>query len=123
MSIEIKKEIGLEIAHVLFIDIVGYSKLLTNEQRERLLELNRIVRETGQFREAEAAGKLIRIPAGDGTVLAFFTSPDAPVRCAVAISRALGGTTNLPLRMGVHSGPVELVQDVSDKPNLAEATY
>ncbi len=89
-------EARLEIAHVLFIDIVGYSKLLTSEQRERQQELNRIVRETEQFREAEAAGKLIRVPTGDGMVLAFFTSPDAPVRCAIAISRALHGTTRLP---------------------------
>ncbi|MEY2487559.1 MAG: hypothetical protein QOH39_3207 [Verrucomicrobiota bacterium] len=111
----------LEIAHVLFIDIVGYSKLLTNEQRERQQELNRIVRETEQFRVAEAAGKLVRIPTGDGMVLAFFTSPDAPVRCAVAISRALHGTTHLPLRMGIHSGPVDLVEDVNDKLNLAGA--
>src|SRR5205823_10071358 len=114
-------EAQLEIAHVLFIDIVGYSKLLTNEQRERLQELNRIVRETEHFRIAEAAGKLVRIPTGDGMVLAFFTSPDAPVRCAVAISRALRSTSHLPLRMGIHSGPVDLVSDVNDKPNLAGA--
>ncbi len=114
-------EARLEIAHVLFIDIVGYSKLLTNEQRERQQELNRIVRETEQFREAGAAGKLIRVPTGDGMVLAFFTSPDAPVRCAIAISRALHGTTHLPLRIGIHSGPVDLVEDVNDKPNLAGA--
>ena len=75
----------------LFLDIVGYSKLLTNEQRERQQELNRVVRGTEQFRAAETAGKLVRIPTGDGMVLAFFTSPDAPVRCAVAISRALRG--------------------------------
>ncbi len=111
----------LEIAHVLFIDIVGYSKLLTNEQRERQQELNRIVRETEHFRAAEAAGKLVRIPTGDGMVLAFFTSPDAPVRCAVAVSRALRGKTHLPLRMGIHSGPVDLVEDVNDKQNLAGA--
>jgi len=92
-----------------------YSKLLTNEQRERLQELNRIVRETEHFRVAEAAGKLVRIPTGDGMVLAFFTSPDAPVRCAVAVSRALRGMTHLPLRMGIHSGPVDLVEDVNDK--------
>ena len=121
MSSEPPSEVKLEIGHILFIDIVGYSKLLTNEQRERLQELNRIVRETGQFREAEAASKLIRIPTGDGMVLAFFTSPDAPVRCAVAISRGLSAATHLPLRMGIHSGPVELVEDVSDKPNLAGA--
>jgi TolB-like protein/class 3 adenylate cyclase len=121
MSVETIQDSRLEIAHVLFIDIVGYSKLLTNEQRERLQELNRIVRETGQFRAAEAEGKLVRIPTGDGMVLAFFTSPDAPVRCAVAINHVLRGTTHLPLRMGIHSGPVDLVEDVNDKLNLAGA--
>jgi TolB-like protein len=83
--------------------------------------LNRIVRETEQFRAAEAEDKLVRIPTGDGMVLAFFTSPDAPVRCAVAISHASRGTSHLPLRMGIHSGPVDLVSDVNDKPNLAGA--
>ena len=83
--------------------------------------LNRIVRETEQFRAAEAAGKLVRVPTGDGMVLAFFTSPDAPLRCAVAISHALQGTKQLPLRMGIHSGPVDPVEDVNDKPNLAGA--
>jgi len=116
-----ERDFRLEIAHVLFIDIVGYSKLLTNEQRERQQELNRVVRETEQFRAAEAEDKLVRIPTGDGMVLAFFTTPDAPVRCAVAISRALRGTTHLPLRMGIHSGPVDLVEDVNDKQNLAGA--
>jgi TolB-like protein/class 3 adenylate cyclase/Flp pilus assembly protein TadD len=120
-DIEGKHDFRLEIAHVLFIDIVGYSKLLTNEQRERQQELNRLVRETEQFRAAEAEDKLVRIPTGDGMVLAFFTSPDAPVRCAVAISHALRGTSHLPLRMGIHSGPVDLVSDVNDKPNLAGA--
>src|SRR5437016_10497496 len=119
-DIEGERDFRLEIAHVLFIDIVGYSKLLTNEQRERQQELNRIVRETEQFRAAEAEDKLVRIPTGDGMVLAFFTSPDAPVRCAVAISRALRGPSHLPLRMGIHSGPVALVSDVHDKPNLPD---
>src|SRR5438045_9249762 len=91
----------LQIAHVLFIDIVGYSKLLTNEQRERQQELNRIVRETEQFRAADAEDKLVRIPTGDGMVLAFFTRPDAPARCAVAIRRALHGTAHLPWPVGV----------------------
>ncbi|PZR77419.1 MAG: hypothetical protein DLM52_04500 [Chthoniobacterales bacterium] len=121
MSDGIIQDSRLEIGHVLFIDIVGYSKLLTNEQRERLSELNRIVRETEQFRAAETAGKLVRIPTGDGMVLAFFTSPDAPVRCAVAISRALRGNNLLPLRMGIHSGPVDQISDVNDRPNLAGA--
>src|SRR6476661_6238618 len=113
-----KAPVELAIGHVLFIDIVGYSKLLT---RERQQELNRTVRETEQFQAAEAAGKLVRVPTGDGMVLAFFTSPDAPLRCAVAISHALHGTKQLPLRMGIHSGPVEPVEDVNDKPNLAGA--
>src|SRR3982751_5986870 len=121
MDANTKVQVELAIGHVLFIDIVGYSKLLTSEQRERQQELNRTVRETEQFRAAEAAGKLVRVPTGDGMVLAFFTTPDAPVRCAVAISRALGGTTHLPLRMGIHSGPVDPVEDVNDKPNLAGA--
>jgi len=121
MAAESPSDFDLEIAHVLFIDIVGYSKLLTSDQRERQRELNAIVRETEPFRAAEADGKLVRIPTGDGMVLAFFTKPDAPARCAMAISRALHGTTHLPLRMGIHSGPVELVQDVNDKPNLAGA--
>ena len=116
-----KTPVELAIGHVLFIDIVGYSKLLTSEQREQQQTLNRIVRETEQFRAAEAAGKLVRVPTGDGMVLAFFTSPDAPLRCAVAISHALQGTKQLPLRMGIHSGPVDPVEDVNDKPNLAGA--
>src|ERR1043166_3999697 len=93
----------LEIAHVLFMDIVGWSKLLINEQSELLRRLNEVVRSTAQVRVAEAAGKLIRLPAGDGMALAFFTTPDAPVRCAVEISRALKEYPDLPLRMGVHS--------------------
>lgn len=121
MSSTAVKDAHLEIGHVLFIDIVGYSELLTNEQREKVQELNRIVRETGQFRAAEAEGKLVRIPTGDGMILAFLTSPDAPVRCAVAISLALRGRTDLPLRMGIHSGPIEQVEDVNDKLNLAGA--
>src|SRR5947208_12900407 len=121
MPVKAEQNLRLEIAHVLFIDIVGYSKLLTNEQRDRLQGLNRIVRETGQFRAAEAEGKLVRVPTGDGMVLAFFTSPDAPLRCAVAISRALAGRIDLPLRMGIHSGPVNFVEDVNEKANLAGA--
>ena len=121
MDGNVKAPVELAIGHVLFIDIVGYSKLLTSEQRERQQELNRTVRETEQFRAAEAAGKLVRVPTGDGMVLAFFTSPDAPLRCAVAISYALRDMKQLPLRMGIHSGPVDPVEDVNDKPNLAGA--
>jgi hypothetical protein len=89
MSVEIKKEIPLEIAHILLIDVVGYSKLLVNEQIELLQKLNQIVRATECFRTAEADGKLIRVPTGDGMALLFLHSPEEPVRCALEISRAL----------------------------------
>ena len=118
---ELNPDLRLEIAHVLFIDIVGSSKLLTNEQSELLRDLNQIVRGTEQVRSAEAAGKLTRLPTGDGMALAFFTTPDAPVRCASEISKALRNYPNLPLRMGVHSGPVDEVVDVNDRSNIAGA--
>lgn len=82
MSAELHTDFHLEIAHVLFMDIVGYSKLLINEQGELLQKLNQIVRDTDEFRRAESAGKLTRLPTGDGMALAFFTNPEAPVRCA-----------------------------------------
>ena len=97
MSVESKSELHLEIAHVLFIDIVGYSKLLTNEQRERLEELNTVVRSTDQFRSANAAGKLVRLTTGDGMALAFFTSPDAPVWCALQIAEGLRNRASMDL--------------------------
>ena len=118
---EPKPDRPLEIAHVLFIDIVGSAKLLTNEQSEVLRDLNQIVRDTEQFRAAETVGKLIRLPTGDGMALAFFTSPEAPVRCAMEISKALRNNPKLPLRMGVHSGPVDPVLDVNDRSNVAGA--
>ncbi len=121
MSAEIKKEIQLEIAHVLFMDIVGYSKLLINEQRALLDTLNQVVRSTEEFRSAEAAGKLIKIPTGDGMALVFRDSPEAPVECALEINRALKEHPNLPLRMGVHSGPVSGVIDVNERANVVGA--
>src|SRR5438105_7773201 len=119
MSTEVKKEIQLEIAHVLLIDVVGYSKLLVNEQIEFLQELNQIVRNTECFRAAETKGKLIRVPSGDGMALLFFQSPEQPVRCALEISKALQEFPHIQLRMGVHSGPVNQVTDVNDKTNIA----
>ena len=121
MSVEVKKEIQLEIAHVLFIDIVGYSKLSVNEQHAAVEELNGIVRASKQFQEAEAAGRLIKIPTGDGMALVFYTSPEAPAQCAVEVSRILKEHAPLQLRMGVHSGPVSGVIDVNDHANLAGA--
>src|SRR5213593_4636354 len=113
MSIEVNKEIELEIAYILFIDIAGYSKLVTSEQRRLLEMLNQIVRESEHFRGAEAKGRLISVPTGDGMVLVFYTSPEAPAQCAVEISRLLKKHPRLQLRMGVHSGPVSGVIDVT----------
>jgi TolB-like protein/class 3 adenylate cyclase/Flp pilus assembly protein TadD len=121
MAAEIKKEIQLEIAHVLFIDIVGYSKLSINEQHAAVEELNRIVRASEQFQRAEAANRLIRIPTGDGMVLVFYTNPEAPVQCAVEINRALKEQPRLQVRMGIHSGPVSGVLDVNERANLTGA--
>jgi Adenylate and Guanylate cyclase catalytic domain len=121
MSAEIKKEIQLEIAHVLFIDIVGYSKLSINDQHATVEELNRIVRASEQFQGAEAANRLIRIPTGDGMVLVFYTNPEAPVQCAVEISRALKEHPRLRVRMGIHSGPLSGIVDVNERANLAGA--
>jgi TolB-like protein/Tfp pilus assembly protein PilF len=121
MSTEIKKEIQLEIAHVLFIDIVDYSKLSINEQRVAVDQLTQIVRATEQFQKAEASERLIKIATGDGMALVFYTSPEGPVRCAVELSRALKDHPQLRLRMGIHSGPVSGVIDVTGRTNLAGA--
>jgi TolB-like protein/class 3 adenylate cyclase/cytochrome c-type biogenesis protein CcmH/NrfG len=119
MSGKIKKEIQLEIAHVLFIDIVGYSKLSINDQRAAIDELTQAVRASEQFQKAEAAARLIKIPTGDGMALVFYKSPEEPVECALEISRALKEHPKLQLRMGVHSGPVSGVIDVNGQANLA----
>src|ERR1700720_3807765 len=119
MPAEVKKEIELEIAHVLFIDIVGYSKLSINDQHAAVQELTRIVRASQEFQRAGAASRLTRIPTGDGMALAFYTNPEAPVQCAVEISRALREHPRLQLRMGIHSGPVGGIVDVNEGANLA----
>ena len=121
MSAEVKKEIELEIAHVLFIDIVGYSKLSINQQRAVVDELTEVVRSSDQFQKAEAAARLIKIPTGDGMALVFYTSPEAPAQCAIEISRVLKEHPRLQLRMAVHSGPVSGVIDVTGRANLAGA--
>ncbi len=99
MSAEVKKEIQLEIAHVLFIDIVGYSKLSINEQRAVVDTLNQIVRGTEEFRSAEAAGRLIKIPTGDGMALVFYTSPEAPAQCALKEHPLRGSSKRLAQRL------------------------
>jgi TolB-like protein/Tfp pilus assembly protein PilF len=121
MAADIKKEIKLEIGHVLFMDIVGYSKLLINEQRARRETLTQIVRGTETFREADATGTLIKSPTGDGMALVFRGSPEDPVECALEISRALKSHPEIPLRMGIHSGPVSAVVDVNDTTSVAGA--
>jgi TolB-like protein len=119
MASESSSPAELELGHVLFMDIVGYSKLLVDEQSDVTQQLNRIVRDTEQVRSAEAKGKLIRLPTGDGMALVFFTSPEAPIRCAVEISRALRENPAIKLRMGLHSGPVNAVADVNERQNVA----
>src|SRR5204862_1556603 len=119
MAAEVKKEIELEIAHVLFLDIVGYSKLSVNEQYARVEELNEIVRLCEQFRKAEAASRLLKIPTGDGMALVFYKSPEEPAQCAVEISRALKDNARLQVRMGIHSGPVSGVVDLNERANVA----
>jgi TolB-like protein/class 3 adenylate cyclase/cytochrome c-type biogenesis protein CcmH/NrfG len=119
MSSQRKPDLQLEIAHVLFIDLVGYSKLLINEQHEVLEALNQIVRNTTAFRVAEAARQLVSLPTGDGMALAFATTPEAPVQCALEISQALKTHPEIQLRMGIHSGPVSEVKDVNERSNVA----
>ena len=116
-----KPDLHLEIAHVLYIDIVGYSKRSINEQRAAVDELTSVVRGSEQFQKAEAAGKLVKIPAGDGMALVFHTSPEGPVQCATEISRALKNHPKLQLRMGVHSGPISGLVDVTERANVAGA--
>jgi TolB-like protein/class 3 adenylate cyclase/Tfp pilus assembly protein PilF len=118
---EPKSDLRLEIAHVLFIDIVGYSKRLIDEQHELLQELNQIVRNAETFRSAETSGKLIRVPTGDGMALVFSTTPEAPVQCALEIGKALRSNSELQVRMGIHSGPVSGIKDVNDRSNIAGA--
>jgi len=119
MSAEPNSDLQLEIGYLLLIDVVGYSKLLVNEQVELLQELNQIVRSTPSFRDAEGKGKLIRLPTGDGMALVFFRSPEEPAQCALEIHQASKSHPHLQLRMGVHSGPVNQISDVNDRSNVA----
>src|SRR5262249_38943263 len=121
MGDERKSKLRLEIAHVLFIDIVGYSKLRTNEQSAQMEKLREIVRGTEQFSVAEAEGKLLRLPTGDGGALAFRNSPEAPVLCAEEIAKSLKNHPEIRVRMGIHSGPVNEVTDLNEQANIAGA--
>jgi class 3 adenylate cyclase len=121
MPTEVNKQIELEIAYALFIDIVGYSKPVTSEQRRLVELLNQIVRQSEHFRAAEAKGDLITVPTGDGMALVFYNALEAPVECALEVSRAASEHPELQLRMGIHSGPVSDVVDVSGRSNIAGA--
>jgi TolB-like protein/Tfp pilus assembly protein PilF len=121
MATDQSSDVKFEIGHVLFIDIVGYSRLLITEQRDQIQKLKAIVRGTEQFRLAEAEGKLLRLPTGDGGALVFRTSPEAPVLCAMEISKALKSHPELHIRMGIHSGPVNEISDLNEQANLAGA--
>ena len=121
MPSESGTSVRLQIGHVLFMDLVAYSTQLLDEQRQYQEQLNEIVRGTEQVRSAKEAGKLIRLPAGDGMALVFFDSPEAPVRCAIEISKKLKEYPQLKLRMGIHSGPIDEVRDVNDRINVAGA--
>src|SRR5215469_7312566 len=121
MPADSELDLQLEIGHVLLIDIVGYSKLLITEQRQRLQALNEIVRNTAQFRASDTKGMLVRIPTGDGMALIFRDSVEAPVRCAGEISEAIKTHPKIHLRMGIHSGPVSEVRDVNEQTNIAGA--
>src|SRR5258708_14348047 len=121
MPFDHPSDVKFEIGHVLFIDIVGYSKLMINEQSEQIRTLREIVRGTEQFRVAEAQGKLVRLPTGDGGALVFRNSLEAPVLCALEIGKALKDHPELHVRMGIHSGPVNEVTDLNEQANIAGA--
>src|SRR6201987_3808014 len=114
-------DVKFEIGHVLFIDIVGYSKLFITEQSEQIQTLRAIVRGTEQFKKAEAEGKLLRLPTGDGGALVFRTTPEAPVLCAIEIGKELKKYPELQVRMGIHSGPVNEIADLNEQANIAGA--
>src|SRR5215475_6627904 len=114
-------EVKFEIGHVLFIDIVGYSKLLINEQTDQMQTLRELVRGTEQFEKAEAEGKLLRLPTGDGGALVFRNNVEAPVLCALEISNELKKHPELHVRMGIHSGPVNEITDLNEQANIAGA--
>jgi TolB-like protein/class 3 adenylate cyclase/Tfp pilus assembly protein PilF len=121
MSALDESQVRLEIAHILFIDTVGYSKLAIEEQRSLIALLNQVVRSSPEFKTAEASGSLVRLPTGDGMALVFTNSPEAPVRCALEIARAVSGHPEVKLRMGIHSGQISRVLDVNDHSNIAGA--
>ena len=116
---EKQAERKLEVGHVLFMDVVGYSRLMIEEQHRTIEELQKTVRELDEFRAAAEAKRLVRLPTGDGMALVFFGDPEAPLRAAAELSRALWNQSSLKLRMGIHSGPVYRVEDINASMNVA----
>lgn len=114
MSSEAEAGAVLQVAHVLSMDVVAYSTLLINEQKQVIEELGGIVRSTVAFRRSEADGRLLRLPTGDGMLLVFFDHPQAPLECAIEIAEALRSRPQIQLRMGIHSGPVNAVTDLNE---------
>ena len=121
MADQVSSDVKLEIGHVLFIDIVGYSKLLISEQSEQLQKLKEIIWATEQFRQAHTEGKLLRLPTGDGGALVFRNNVEAPVLCAMAIGKELKRHPEIHVRMGIHSGPVNEITDLNAQANIAGA--
>jgi class 3 adenylate cyclase len=121
MPHEVKSEPKVEIAHVLMMDVVAYSTLLITEQTRVMGELTNLVKNSERVHRAEVEGKLVCISTGDGMALVFFGDPDAPLECAMEISAALKENPHIRLRMGIHSGPVNQVIDVSGRRNIAGA--
>jgi class 3 adenylate cyclase len=119
MSASSPSDVKFEIGHVLFIDTVGYSKLLINHRSELLETLKKVVRGTEQFRIAEAEGKLLRLPTGDGGALVFRTTPEAPVGCALEINQSLKNHLELHVRMGIHSSPVNEITDLNEQAQVS----
>src|SRR5678815_2956034 len=121
MSSDLQSETKVEIAHVLTTDVVEYSNLLITQQTRLMAEFTALVKNTPRFRRAEVEGKLVRVPTGDGMLLVFFDDPEAPLECATEIAIAIKSHPEVRLRMGIHSGPVNKVVDVNDRPNVAGA--
>lgn len=121
MATKARQDLDFAIGHVLFVDIVGYSKLLLDDQRAVLGALNQLVRSTAAFRSADEEGKLTRLPTGDGMSMAFFSTAEAPARCAVELAMALRAHPEIPVPMGIHSGPVSDATDANDRSNVAGA--
>ena len=121
MTDQSEQQKAMKLAHVLFMDIVDYSRLPTDQQTKVVQTLQEIVLGTAEVTRAQATDQIINIATGDGMALVFFNDPMAPVQCAMEISRALKSRPEIKLRMGIHSGPVDQIVDVNERKNVAGA--